>query len=72
MMDWAEKKMKALGIETQQVDIGNQTFPDGSELKLPNVILGTLGNVSKSIALILSHQLHIIFHSFLSYTLDIE
>lgn len=46
MIDWAEKKMKELGIETQQVDIGNQTLPDGTVLKLPNVVLGTLGSVS--------------------------
>ena len=47
MMDWTEKKMKDLGITTEQVDIGNQTLPDGSILKLPNVIMGTLGNVSE-------------------------
>lgn len=46
MIDWAETKMKALAIETQQVDIGNQTLPDGNVLKLPNVVLGTLGSVS--------------------------
>lgn len=46
MMDWAEKRMKQLGIDTQQVEIGNQTLPDGTVLKLPNVILGTLGSVS--------------------------
>jgi hypothetical protein len=28
------------------VDIGSQTLPDGKILKLPNVIMGYLGNVS--------------------------
>lgn len=48
MMDWCQKKLEALGSTIEQVDIGFQTLPDGKELKLPNVILGSLGNVSKS------------------------
>lgn len=59
-MDWAENKMKALGIETQQVDIGNQTLPDGSVLKLPNVILGSLGNVSNEIIIIINTGVNLI------------
>jgi hypothetical protein len=46
MIDWAQKKMEGLGIKCEQVDIGMQTLPDGSQLKLPNVVLGTLGSVS--------------------------
>jgi hypothetical protein len=45
-MDWAEAKLKTLGVETEQIDIGMQTLPDGSKLKLPNVIFGKLGSVS--------------------------
>lgn len=48
MMDWCQKKLEALGATIEQVDIGFQTLPDGKELKLPNVILGSLGNVSNN------------------------
>lgn len=43
-MDWAEAKLKTLGVETEQIDIGMQTLPDGTKLKLPNVIFGKLGS----------------------------
>lgn len=45
MMDWCEKRLQAIGVTTEQVEIGNQELPDGRSLKLPNVILGVLGNV---------------------------
>lgn len=44
MIDWAQAKLEKLGAQIEQVDIGFQTLPDGRQLKLPNVILGTLGN----------------------------
>lgn len=46
MMDWAQKRLEALGVSVEQVDVGVQTLPDGTTQKLPNVILGVLGNVS--------------------------
>lgn len=46
MMDWAQKKLEAIGTVVEQVDVGSQTLPDGRTLKLPNVIMGVLGNVS--------------------------
>lgn len=46
MIDWTEKRLKKLGIEAQQYDIGKQTLSDGKTLKLPNVILADLGNVN--------------------------
>lgn len=46
MMDWAQKKLEAIGVIVEQVDVGSQTLPDGRTLKLPNVIMGVLGNVS--------------------------
>lgn len=46
MIDWAQQKMEVLGISCEQADIGMQTLPDGTKLKLPNVLMGTLGNVS--------------------------
>lgn len=48
MMDWAQTKLEAIGVTVEQIDIGNQTLPDGSTLKLPNVIFGVLGNVSRN------------------------
>lgn len=45
MIDWAEKRLKKLGVETQQHEIGKQTLPDGNSLKLPNVLMGVLGDV---------------------------
>lgn len=47
MMDWAQKKLEAIGTQVEQIDIGSQTLPDGKSLKLPNVIFGVLGNVSR-------------------------
>lgn len=44
IINFAQKKMEALNIKCEQVDIGSQTLPDGSTLKLPNVIMGVLGN----------------------------
>lgn len=46
MIDWTQRKMEVLNISCKQVDIGKQTLPDGSEIKLPNVLTATLGNVS--------------------------
>lgn len=44
MMDWCQKRLEGLGCSVEQVDIGSQIMPDGTSLKLPNVILGILGN----------------------------
>jgi hypothetical protein len=49
MMDWAQKKLEAIGATVEQVDIGSQTLNDGKVLKLPNVIMGVLGNVRKNL-----------------------
>jgi cytosolic nonspecific dipeptidase len=46
MVEWTDKKLKALGATTELADVGEQVLPDGKKLKLPNVILGNLGNVS--------------------------
>jgi len=47
MIKWAEAKMKNLGATTELADIGKQTLPDGSEIPLPPVLLGSLGSDSK-------------------------
>lgn len=45
MIDWTEERLKKLGVEVQQYEIGKQTLADGKILKLPNVILADLGDV---------------------------
>jgi len=47
-MEWAAKRLKQIGATVEMCDVGNQTLPDGKTLKLPNVILGSLGNVSQT------------------------
>lgn len=43
MVHWMEKLLKAEGATTELVDIGKQTFPDGSVAPLPPVLLAQLG-----------------------------
>lgn len=48
--------MTALGICCHQVENGNETFPDGTVLKLPNVLFGSLGeDKNKKTLLIYGH-----------------
>jgi len=47
MMKWMGEELKALGATIEFVDIGNQTLPDGKELKLPPVLMGELGQDPK-------------------------
>ena len=37
-------RVKALGASIEYCDVGMQTLPDGSQLKLPPVLMGELGN----------------------------
>lgn len=46
MVKWTAEKLKALGTTIELADVGKQTLPNGTVIPLPNVILGTLGNVS--------------------------
>ncbi|CAL7935327.1 unnamed protein product [Xylocopa violacea] len=43
MMKWAEIRLKNLGVTTELADVGKQTLPDGKQIPLPPVLLGTLG-----------------------------
>lgn len=47
MMQLISKYLEAEGTVVQLVDIGTQTLPDGTILKLPPVLLGQLGNDPK-------------------------
>ncbi|KAG7211449.1 hypothetical protein KM043_010733 [Ampulex compressa] len=42
MMKWAEVRLKDLGAVTELADVGKQTLPNGQEISLPPVLLGTL------------------------------
>lgn len=48
MINWTAEKLKAIGTTIELADVGEQTLPDGRKLPLPKVILGILGNVSKT------------------------
>lgn len=48
MVEWMQEKLKEVGASTQLRDVGFQTI-DGKEVKLPPVLVGVLGNVSKII-----------------------
>ncbi|XP_065746532.1 cytosolic non-specific dipeptidase isoform X2 [Phocoena phocoena] len=44
MMEVAAADIKQLGGSVELVDIGSQKLPDGSEIPLPPILLGTLGS----------------------------
>lgn len=46
MVNWVADRLRTLGATIELADVGKQTLPDGRVIDLPNVILGTLGNVS--------------------------
>lgn len=56
MMKWMGDELKALGSEIEFVDLGNQTLPDGKELKLPPVLMGEMGkDPAKKTLLVYGH-----------------
>ncbi|KZC12090.1 PREDICTED: cytosolic non-specific dipeptidase [Dufourea novaeangliae] len=59
MMKWAEIRLKDLGATTELADIGKQTFPDGREIPLPPVLLGTLGSDPKKKTVLLYGHLDV-------------
>lgn len=46
MAKWTAEKLKKLGASVELAELGNQTLPGGRVIPLPEVVLGTLGNVS--------------------------
>lgn len=44
MVHWFAKKLEAQGAQIEFADPGKQTLPDGSQIGLPPIILGTLGS----------------------------
>ncbi|XP_050295841.1 cytosolic non-specific dipeptidase-like [Anthonomus grandis grandis] len=56
MLEWAQTRLEALGATVELRDIGKQTLPDGSQIPLPPVLLGSLGNdLKKKTVLIYGH-----------------
>lgn len=49
MMNWTKAKLEGLGAKCEMRDVGVQTLPDGTQIPLPNVIFGELGNVSHTL-----------------------
>lgn len=47
MIEWMKKRLESIGATTELADVGMQTLPGGKQIPLPNVLLGTLGNVNK-------------------------
>lgn len=46
MVKWTAEKLEKMGASLNLLDIGNQTLPDGNQIKLPPVIMGSIGNDS--------------------------
>lgn len=56
MMKWMGDELKALGADIEYVDLGNQTLPDGTLLKLPPVLMGEMGrDPNKKTLLVYGH-----------------
>jgi len=56
MMKWMGDELKGLGSDIEYVDIGSQTLPDGTVLKLPPVLMGELGtDPAKKTLLVYGH-----------------
>lgn len=48
MIHWTADKLKELGAIVELADVGFETIYDGCPLALPEIILGSLGNVCKA------------------------
>lgn len=59
MMKWAEVKLKNLGATTELADVGKQILPDGNEIPLPPVLLGSLGSDPKKKTVLLYGHLDV-------------
>uniref|UniRef100_A0A915PR77 RNA helicase n=1 Tax=Setaria digitata TaxID=48799 RepID=A0A915PR77_9BILA len=44
MVQWTKMQLENLGVKTELCDIGKETLLDGSEINLPPVLFGTLGD----------------------------
>lgn len=50
MAKWTAERLKKLGVDVELAELGNQTLHDGTVIPLPEVVLGTLGNVSVQVS----------------------
>lgn len=44
MMEWMKKKLEACGSKCELKDVGMETLPDGKQIPLPPVLIGSLGS----------------------------
>lgn len=61
MVHWMQDKLKEVGATTQLRDVGVQTI-EGKEVKLPPVLVGTLGNVSTFTLTFGTKQNHVVWY----------
>lgn len=59
MVHWVGDRLVALGGTVEYCDIGEQTLPDGTQLKLPPVLFGQLGNDPKKKTVLLYGHLDV-------------
>lgn len=59
MVNWMNDRLKKLGASTELCDIGKQTLPDGSQIDLPPVIMGSLGQDPKKKTLLVYGHLDV-------------
>lgn len=59
MVEWAGKKLEALGACVEYADVGEQTLHNGSKIKLPPVLLGQLGSDPKKKTLLVYGHLDV-------------
>ncbi|XP_016959246.1 cytosolic non-specific dipeptidase [Drosophila biarmipes] len=56
MVEWTADRLRTLGSEIELVNVGQQTLPSGQTIRLPKVLLGTLGkDASKKTVLVYGH-----------------
>lgn len=59
MVNWMKEKLEKEGATCELKDVGEQTLPDGSKLKLPPVLLGQLGSDPKKKTVLLYGHLDV-------------
>lgn len=59
MVEWTKGELEELGATCELEELGDQTLPDGSKLKLPPILLGTLGNDPKKKTLLVYGHLDV-------------
>jgi len=59
MIEWAGNELKGLGASVEYADVGMQTLHDGTQIKLPPVLMAQLGNDPKKKTVLLYGHLDV-------------